>query len=413
MAIYTEYGVLNLSNDYSQFSELKEHYNDEFYASQSPGSLKSAQKVLRSFSSKFEFESVVDVGCGVGTWLAAAKEIGAKRLLGVDGSYVNLKSLRVPESDFIGVDIESTNLSDLADERLSNKFDLAISLEVAEHLSFARSESFVRDLSNLADVILFSAAIPFQGGENHLNEQWPEFWAVLFRANGYECYDFLRDEFWHDPEVAWWYAQNILVFARKGKLVDLKPRTASLSRVHPLNYLDQITKWFHTHRFSAAREEIDDFSRISVTYTSGESIVPKFSAIERAANAAPSDRNVFPFTRQDRFFPEERIRDLEKELRVATERSQNLEFNNAELKQTAERLQTDLERTLVAQSRVRLAVDSRLSLIRTELFEMQGKATASESEKETLSLGRKLRREIMRIRRQLAGLSRGFKSRSM
>jgi len=74
-------------------------------------------------------------------------------------------------------------------------------MEVAEHLSEARAASFVEDLTALGSVILFSAAIPFQGGEHHINEQWPEYWALMFRGFGYDCADVLRELVWADPQV--------------------------------------------------------------------------------------------------------------------------------------------------------------------------------------------------------------------
>jgi hypothetical protein len=52
-------------------------------------------------------------------------------------------------------------------EHLVGRFDLAVCLEVAEHLPPERAESFIRELCDLAPVVLFSAAIPGQGGTGH------------------------------------------------------------------------------------------------------------------------------------------------------------------------------------------------------------------------------------------------------
>ena len=57
--------------------------------------------------------------------------------------------------------------------QIDRRFDLALSLEVAEHLPPECGSEFVQTLTDLSSVILFSAAIPFQGGTDHLNEQWP------------------------------------------------------------------------------------------------------------------------------------------------------------------------------------------------------------------------------------------------
>ena len=99
----------------------------------------------------------------------------------------------------------------------------------------------------MSDVVLFSAAIPFQGGVNHVNEQWPEYWATLFESHGFVCSDCLRHRFWYDGNVEWWYAQNILLFAREGSTIadrlPVQPRGAGkpLSQVHPLNYICRAT----------------------------------------------------------------------------------------------------------------------------------------------------------------------------
>jgi len=88
-------------------------------------------------------------------------------------------------------------------------------LEVAEHLSEDRARSFVAELCSLSNLFLFSAAIPGQGGVNHVNEQWPDYWAALFQEHGCACFDVMRPRLWYRDECEWWYIQNILVFARR------------------------------------------------------------------------------------------------------------------------------------------------------------------------------------------------------
>jgi len=96
------------------------------------------------------------------------------------------------------------------------RFDLAMCLEVVEHLSADRGPSFVSEFCGLSGLFLFSAAIPGQGGTNHVNKQWPDYWAVLFEKNGCACFDIMRPRVWHREECQWWYLQNVLVFARRG-----------------------------------------------------------------------------------------------------------------------------------------------------------------------------------------------------
>ena len=96
---------------------------------------------------------------------------------------------------------------------IKQQFDLVVSLEVAEHLPCECAKVFVESLVKLGPVILFSAAVPFQGGTNHVNEQWPEYWAKLFQEQGYVAIDCIRNKIWQNDRVKWYYAQNILVFA--------------------------------------------------------------------------------------------------------------------------------------------------------------------------------------------------------
>ena len=96
---------------------------------------------------------------------------------------------------------------------VTRRYDLAISIEVAEHIEPGNAEEFVRLLTGLSDTVLFSAAIPGQGGTGHVNEQWPEYWAALFRASGYGAMDCLRTKIWDDAQIPFWYRQNCLIFA--------------------------------------------------------------------------------------------------------------------------------------------------------------------------------------------------------
>lgn len=88
-------------------------------------------------------------------------------------------------------------------------------LETAEHLPPERADSFVEDLVKLAPVVVFSAAIPGQGGTDHLNEQWPEYWAQRFRKLSYVVVDTLRMRFWSNEAMSAMYAQNSILYVRK------------------------------------------------------------------------------------------------------------------------------------------------------------------------------------------------------
>lgn len=173
--------------------------------------------------------SVVDVGCGIGTWLSVFKELGVKEVLGFDGDYVDHSQLYICENEFIATDLSKPLRTD-------KKFDLVISLEVAEHLPKTASDNFVKSLTELGDVILFSAAIPEQGGENHINEQWPEYWEEKFSKHNFKFFDILRDKVWNNDNVDFWYKQNMFLVAKDGALPNIKSGGSALNKVHPKLY---------------------------------------------------------------------------------------------------------------------------------------------------------------------------------
>ncbi len=119
---------------------------------------------------------------------------------------------------------------------------------MAEHLPESRAANFVSELTTLAPVVLFSAAIPCQGGLNHVNERWPDYWAALFAARGFVAADVIRWQVWNDSHVTWWYKQNSLLFVREDVVAaNAKLRAAMdkapaspLSVVHPEQFLHSL-----------------------------------------------------------------------------------------------------------------------------------------------------------------------------
>jgi len=155
-------------------------------------------------------KSVVDFGCGLGTFLHVFKRLGIKDVLGIDGPWVDKKLLYnyIKQEEFLECNLENKII-------LDKKYDLVLSLEVAEHLTEESASLFVENLVNAGNVILFSAAIPHQGGQNHINEQWLTYWEEKFLEYNYVIHDIIRPIFWDNPEIFWWYKQNIVVAAHK------------------------------------------------------------------------------------------------------------------------------------------------------------------------------------------------------
>lgn len=182
------------------------HYDHGFFAEQRDGSRRSAGVVLPLVLARLQVRSAVDVGCGVGTWLAQLRELGVEDVLGVDGAYARTSGLEIPAERFVEHDLAEPLT-------LPRRFDLALSVEVGEHLPERVAARFVADLCRLAPAVLFSAAIPGQKGPGHVNEQWPAYWVAHFERHGYRVTDGLRPLLWDDARVDWWYAQNLLLFA--------------------------------------------------------------------------------------------------------------------------------------------------------------------------------------------------------
>jgi hypothetical protein len=152
-------------------------------------------------------KSVIDIGCGLGNWLHVLKQSGCSEVLGVDGSNVDRSKLVINDNEFIVHDLTQP----LA---LSKKFDLCICLEVAEHLPQSCADTLIQSLVCCADTILFSAALPLQGGQNHVNEQPFSYWVSKFNSKGYKVLDVFRGEIWNNPNIDWWYRQNMFLICK-------------------------------------------------------------------------------------------------------------------------------------------------------------------------------------------------------
>lgn len=155
-------------------------------------------------------QSMIDVGCGLGTFVRAFQDAGVARCMGVDGAWVNRTLLHqyITPQQFLEADLEKPL-------RLNDRFDMVLSVEVAEHLSEARADGFVADLCALSDKIVFSAAIPGQGGDHHTNEQWPDYWQKKFEKHSFVLLDILREPIWDDSRIFWWYRQNMFLYVKK------------------------------------------------------------------------------------------------------------------------------------------------------------------------------------------------------
>ena len=208
-------------------------YNDDFYRDHESVSRASAM-IVRDLFGTLDLggaSSVVDVGCGWGTWLDAFHAAGARRLVGLDGPWNADHFADRPQVEFHPVALDRFDPEAVA---LDGEFDVGISVEVVEHLPPAAAGQVIRFLADRCRVVLFSAAIPGQGGTGHQNEQWQSHWARVFARHGMVPYDLIRPRLWADDRVAYWYRQNLVIFAADGGLGPFEPSSIeSLDLVHP------------------------------------------------------------------------------------------------------------------------------------------------------------------------------------
>ena len=222
----------------------EKYYTESFFELIDRSALDSARVIVPLVMELLQPQTVIDVGCGLGAWLSVFKEQGVTDILGIDGDYVERKNLQIPQESFLAVDLKKPL-------NIDRRWDLVVSLEVAEHLPETSAEIFVNSLARLGKVILFSAAIPFQEGEHHINEQWQDYWGKHFQNIGYLPVDSIRRKVWQNPHVAYWYAQNILIFAEREYIENhhlLKKElsnigTSQLAIVHPQKYLQVVNKY--------------------------------------------------------------------------------------------------------------------------------------------------------------------------
>lgn len=177
---------------------------------------------------------VLDVGCGTGTWLRAAIDLGVKEVFGIEGIALPAEQLHVPAECVATVDLTTR-------WELNRRFDLLLCFEVAEHLEEQHAPGLVDALTRHADRIAFSAACPGQPGQHHVNCQWPAYWQRLFNLSGFVCEDAIRWQIWNDSSIEPWYRQNMFLARRDPGAAGHEPRISPV--VHP----DMMASFLHTH----------------------------------------------------------------------------------------------------------------------------------------------------------------------
>jgi len=222
-----------------------EYWYDSAFMGLAARAQRSAGVMVDLLRGALPVSSVADFGCALGTWLSVWRRAGVEDVIGVDGPYVRIEDLEIPPRLFRSHDLTSSI-------DLGRRFDLVESMEVAEHLPAGAADGFVACLVRHADVVLFSAAPPGQGGENHINEQPYEYWRALFARHGYRVFDWLRPQIAGRTDVQFWYRYNIFLFVAEDRLGALPPLIRA-SEVRPGERIRDLSPWTFNMRKALIR----------------------------------------------------------------------------------------------------------------------------------------------------------------
>jgi trans-aconitate methyltransferase len=223
-------------------TDLTELYGKSFFDSFERSTFQSAEAIVPLVMQLLSPRSVVDVGCGRGIWLRVFQDHGVPRVHGLDGDHATADNLFIPRGSFTAVDL-SKPIS------IGERYDLAVCLEVIEHLPDAVAARLIQELTTAASCIMFSAAIPGQGGQHHINEQWPEHWHEMFSANGFKPFDCFRPHLFGERRVCSWYRQNLVLYVSIDYLAQNEKLAERLCSAE-----ECVVEWVHVNTY---RDHLD------------------------------------------------------------------------------------------------------------------------------------------------------------
>lgn len=205
-------------------------YNASYYKKHEMGSYQSAIQILEYINSFINFNSVIDFGCGMGTWCKALYNLDIKDFLGIDKHQYDPTYMLIPTEKYMQFDLCNPL-------KLTRKVDMAISVEVAEHVNPKYSDVFIKNLCSCSEIVLFSAAISHQGGTEHINEQSCTYWEMKFNKYGYKAIDCIRPYFWNNEQIEIWYRNNCILYIEQHTYekssIHIPQNTYPLDIIHP------------------------------------------------------------------------------------------------------------------------------------------------------------------------------------
>lgn len=223
------------------------YYNDNFYLNQVSQSLDSARFYAEILTELIRVDSIIDIGCGRGAWLAAFDEKIQHDcyFMGVEGPWNKRSDMVIKNLNFLQID-----LNEIDQLNLDRKFSLCISVEVLEHLLPKTTEMFINKLCESSDVVLFSAAYKNQGGINHINERVHSDWFKFFERNSYEVYDLFREKLWDNQAIQVWHRQNIFLYVRNHSDVSLMLKSKGIKPMVNPSFMNCVHPELYSKRIS-------------------------------------------------------------------------------------------------------------------------------------------------------------------
>jgi len=209
-------------------------YTEKFYSDHASEPHFSQTKLVgRAIAQVLTPARVVDLGCGVGAMLSGVVE-WTRETHGVTPTCVGIEAptaiqrmaragaMRIPREWYFPADLREQTAAELLSALLEQgRYDVAVSAEVAEHLPPEAGGWHVDMLCSLSDTVVFSAAYPGQGGDQHISERPWTYWREKFSVRGYGYDEVLTvslvDLFREQTTRAWGYAKNMRVYKREVK----------------------------------------------------------------------------------------------------------------------------------------------------------------------------------------------------
>lgn len=230
-----------------------------------PNNMSSAKVIVPLIFEAVKPKSVIDIGCGIGVWLSEFKKNGAVIINGIDGEWVLEQKLLINRNNIGIYDFEDKKGKVPFID--SKRYDLAVCLEMAEHVSSNRADYIVETLTKSADVIYFSGATPYSGGMHHVNEQWQSYWITKFSKKGFLVVDYIRPKVWDNRNVCYFYAEESFIFVKRERINDFPLLRKEMrddiiyNLVHPIHFKDEIIKPTHdwTYLFSMQKKLLNAY----------------------------------------------------------------------------------------------------------------------------------------------------------